>query len=351
MSKYAVLSAAVLAVVAGACAVTAAPAAPPLYRITQSIPLGSPEQWDYLTYEPNSHRLYVAHGDGIDVLDGVTGEAVGHVPVPGANGIAVVPELGKGYAGSRKLRSAIVFDLQIFKILKALPADADTDGVVYDQASKRVFIMDGDPHNITVIDTLTDTVVGKVALDGQPEFAAVDGKGKLFVNIESKREIQRVDTHAGTVDATWPIGACEHPHGLSIDAAASRLFASCVNSRLLVVDSNDGKVVASLPIGLGSDGTAFDVKRKRAFSSNSEGTLSVIQEKDAQHFVSLRDVPTQLLARTLALDAESGRVYVVAADRIEVDPTAADPRKRYGVRQGSVRVLFADPVTQDAGTK
>jgi DNA-binding beta-propeller fold protein YncE len=320
-------------------ATEAAPTAA-LYRITQSIPLGSPDGWDYLTYDAASQRVYAAHGTAIDVIDGRSGKILGHVPVPGANGVAIVPSLGKGYAGSRITKSAIVFDLATFKVLKTLPADVDTDAVVYDPASKRVFIMDGDPHNITVIDTLSDTVVAT-----EPEFAAVDAAGKLYVNITDKKEIQRVDTKSAKVDATWSISACEGPHGLSMDPKTQRLFASCVNSTLLVVNSLNGEVVSVVPIGKGSDATAFDGMRQRVFSSNRDGTLSVVHEDSANQFTSLGEVQTQLLARTMAVDPVSGRIYLIAADRREVDPTAVDPRKRYAIVPGSVRLLFADPAT------
>jgi DNA-binding beta-propeller fold protein YncE len=324
------------------CAAVAADS-PALYQITRIIPLGAPEQWDYLSYDATSKRIYVAHGTSIDVLDAADGKLLGKIAVPGANGMAIVPALGKGYAGSRSLKAALVFDLHTFKILKSLPADEDTDAVVYDPASQRVFIMDGDPHNMTVIDTTSDTIVTKIALDGQPEFAAVDGRGKLFVNITDRKEIQRIDTKSAKVDATWPIAACEGPHGLAIDAAKNRLFSSCVNSKLLVVDSTNGAVIADLAIGKGSDATAYDPYRKRAFSSNREGTLSVIQEQAPDRYIPLAEVPTQLLARTMALNTETGRIYLVAADRIEIDPAAADPRKRYAVKAGSTRLLFADP--------
>ena len=314
-----------------------------LYKISQSIPLGSPEQWDYLTYESESGRLFVAHGSGIDVIDGASGKLLGKIEVPGANGIAVVPAIGKGYAGSRTKKAALVFDLKTLKVIKELPADEDTDAVVYDPASQRVFIMQGDPHNITVIDTHTDSVVTKLALDGQPEFAAVDGNGKLFVNITDKNEIQQVDTKTAKVDATWPISDCQRPHGLAISPADHRLFASCVNSKLLVVDSTDGKIVATLPIGKGSDAAAYDAVRKRVFSSNSDGTLSVIHQETPQHYIALGNTPTRELARTMTLDPKTGRVFLVTGDRVEVDPAATDPRKRFAIRAGSVALLFADP--------
>jgi len=314
-----------------------------LYKISKSVPLGSPEQWDYLTFDSESGRLFIAHGSGIDVIDGAGGKLLGRIAVAGANGIAVVPGIGKGYAGSRAKKAVLVFDLKKLKVIKELPADEDTDAVVYDPASQRVFIMQGDPHNITVIDTRTDSVVTKLALDGQPEFAAVDGNGKLFVNITDKSEIQKIDTKTAKIDATWPISDCQRPHGLAISPTDHRLFASCVNSKLLVVDSTDGKIIASLPIGKGSDAAAYDAARKRIFSSNSEGTLSVIQQETPQHYIGLGDVPTRELARTMALDPKTGRVFLVTGDRVEVDPAATDPRKRFAIRAGSVALLFADP--------
>jgi YVTN family beta-propeller protein len=318
--------------------------APSPYRISKSISLGAPERWDYLTYEPVSNRVFVAHGDRIDVIDASSEKVVGQVAVDGANGAAVVPAIGKGYAGSRAGKSVVVFDLNTFKVIKTLPAAEDTDAIVYDPASKHVFLMQGDPHSMTVVDTTTDSVVATIHLGGQPEFAAVDGAGKLFVNIEDKSEIQRVDTKSGKVDATWPIPACDSPHGLAIDAASHRLFSSCVNSKLLVVNATTGAVVSTLPIGKRTDAAAYDSRTKRVFSSNGDGTLSVIQQESADQYRSLGDVPTQLGARTMALDAKTGRIFLVTGDYTEVDPNAKDPRKRYAVKPGSARILLVDAV-------
>jgi YVTN family beta-propeller protein len=317
---------------------------PGLYRISKSISLGSPERWDYLTFEPVSNRVFVAHGDRIDVIDVSSEKVVGQVAVDGANGAAIVPAVGKGYAGSRGGKSVVVFDLNSFKVLKTLPAAEDTDAIVYDPASKRVFLMHGDPHSITVIDTTTDSVVATVHLSGQPEFAAVDGGGKLFVNIEDKREIQRVDTKTGKVDATWQIPACDSPHGLAIDTESHRLFTSCVNSKLLVVNATDGAVVSTLPIGKHTDAAAYDGHRKRVFSSNGDGTLSVIQQDSADQYKVLGEVATQLGARTMTLDAKTGRIFLVTGDYTEVDPSAKDLRKRYTVNPGSTRLLLMDAV-------
>jgi YVTN family beta-propeller protein len=326
-----------------ACASQAADA-PGLYHISKTIPLGAPEKWDYLSFEPASNRLYVAHSDRIDVIDLVGGKIVGQVAIDGANGAAIVSAAGKGYAGSRGGKSAVVFDLNTLKILKTLPAAEDTDGIVYDPASKRVFLMQGDPHSITVIDTATDSIVMTIHLGGQPEFAAVDGEGKLYVNIEDQREIQRVDTQSGKVDATWPVKACDSPHGLAIDTVSHRLFTSCVNAKLLVVNATNGAIVATLPIGKHTDAAAFDTRTKRVFSSNGDGTLSVIQQHGADQYEALGEVTTQLGARTMALDPKTGRIFLVTGDYTEVDPTAKDLRKRYAVRPGSTRLLQLDPV-------
>jgi DNA-binding beta-propeller fold protein YncE len=323
-------------------------ASPDLYRISGSIPLGAPERWDYLQYEPSAHRIYAAHGVSVDILDGTTGAKIAQVPVPGANGVAVVPNSGKGYAGSRTNQSVVVFDSKTFKILKNVAVGEDTDAVVYDPVSKRVFVMEGDPHKAVAVDTATDTVAGEVMLGGQPEFAAVDGAGKLFVNIADKRSIQRIDTLTLKVEATWPIAECESPHGLSIDPAAKRLFSTCINSKLLVVDATSGRIVTTFPIGQGSDASAFDARRQRIFSSNGSGSLTVIRADGRDRYTLLGENVTQPLARTMAVDPQSGRIYLLAGDRIEVDPKATNPRKRYAVAPGSARLLLLDPVPAES---
>jgi DNA-binding beta-propeller fold protein YncE len=315
-----------------------------LYHLSKAVPIGAPERWDYLLYESTAQRVYAAHGTSIAVLDGRSGAKIGEVPVPGANGVAVVPGSGKGYAGSRTAHAVIVFDLKTFKVLKTVPVGEDSDAVVYDPASKRVFVMEGDPHKAVAIDINTDTVAAEVALSGQPEFAAVDGSGQLFVNIADQKAIQRVNTRTLKVEATWPIAECESPHGMSIDPDSKRLFSTCINSKLLVVDTVSGRIVATFPIGQGSDASAFDRQRRRIFSSNGSGSLTVIRADGPDKYVLLGEEPTQLLARTMTLDPVTGRIYMLAGDRIEIDPNATNPHKRYGVAPGSARLLMFDTV-------
>ena len=318
-------------------------ASAPAYKITKSVALGAPDSWDYLTYEPTSHRVYVAHGNEITVVDSRSGDILGRVGVAGVNGVTAIPALGKGYTDSRAKKAAVVFDLNTFKVTGEIPADVDTDGVTSEATSQRVFVVNGDANNVTIIDAKTDKVVTNLALGGKPEFLVSDDAGHVFINITDKKEIVRVDARAAKVDARWPIADCEGAHGLALDRAAHRLFASCVNSKMVVVDAEKGTELASLPIGKGSDGAGFDAKRKLAFSSNGEGTLSVISEASGDKFVSLGEVQTRPFARTMAVDSDTGRLFLVTADLDEVNPKAENLRQRYQIRRGTVQLLFLDP--------
>lgn len=318
------------------------------YAVTKTIPIGSPERWDFLSFDRTSNRVYIAHFSEITVVDGRSGAIVGHVPGgAGMNGVAIVPEIGKGYTASRANKTAIVFDLGTLKPIKEVPAAADTDAVIYDSFSKRVFIMNGDPHSATVIDTETDSVVATIALGGAPEYAVADGAGNLYVNLTDKKEISRIDTRSAKVSASWPIHDCQDPRGLSMDTRMRRLFSSCLNNRLMVVDSDSGRLVATLPIGEGSDATAFDPKRGFVLSSNGEGTLSVIREAGPEKYVSVAEVRTQPLARTMAIDSENGRVYLVSADRNDIKSRSGGPSAPRTICLGSVRLLFLDPHEPD----
>jgi DNA-binding beta-propeller fold protein YncE len=321
----------------------AASTAAPLYRTTQSIALGSPDRWDYLTWDAAAHRVFAAHRSTLTVVDADHGIIVGQVPVAGANGIALAQTLRKGYAGSSESHTIVVFDLASLRVLKQIPADEDTDGVVYDPASERVFVMHGDPKLVTAVDARSDTIAARIELGGKPEFAAADGAGKLYVNIVDRGAVQRIDTRSLEVDATWPLPGCERPHGIALDVSSGRLFSGCVNQRLVVLDMHDGHTVAQLPIGSGSDALGFDPKRRWVLSSNGAGTLSVIREMGPDRYVSMPEVPTQPTARTMTLDPDTGRVFLVAAERIDTDPAAADPRKRYGIRPGTVRLVVEQP--------
>jgi sugar lactone lactonase YvrE len=318
----------------------------PFYTVTKTVALGAPDRWDFVVFDPVSHKVFVAHGDRVTVVDGVSGTVIGNLEgLPGGtHGVAIVPGTERGYTDDGRAGTAASFDLDKLNLIKTIKADADADAIVFDSTSGHVFVVDGDPGKLTVIDPKSDSAVATIDAGSKLETAVAGGNGKLYVNGEQKQEIVRVDTATNEIDAHWPIPNCSSPHGLAIDPETHRLFSSCENNVLVVVDADTGTTVATLPIGARSDAAAFDPKRKLIFSSNGDGTLSVIAEKDANSFVTLASVATKVGARTMALDPESGRLYLVAADTT-INPSAdpSDFRHRYVITPGSAKLLFLDP--------
>ena len=322
----------------------------PEYRISNTIPLGAPERWDYVTFDPASHRVYVAHGDRVTVVDGRDGKLLGEITgfPGGTHGIAVVGAFGRGYTDDGEAGEVGSFSLETLKVGKRIKAMKDADGIIFDPSSGHVFVINGDSGTLTVIDPKTDTVVATVAAGSPLEFGVSGQNGKLYVNGEGKNEILRIDTRSNLVDAHWPLSGCTSPAGMAIDLNQRRLFASCRNKVLDVVSADSGAVLATLPIGAGTDSAAFDPKRRRAFSSNGQdGTLSIIQEQDAGTFVALGSVPTAPLARTMSIDPATGRIYLVTAEIDASAPVEAangpGPHRRH-ILPGSVKLLFLDPV-------
>jgi YVTN family beta-propeller protein len=323
---------------------------PSLYTVTQTVSVGSPDRWDYLTLAPDSRRLYLAHGDRVDVLDATMGKVLGRVvgTAGGSHGIGIVEALNKGYTDDGKAGEVLVFDLQTLKVTKRLKAEPDADGIAVDPKSSQVFVIDGDSGDVTVIDATTDRVVGSIKIGGALEFAVADGTGKVYVNGAQRRALIRVDALTRTVDARWPIPDCENPHGLAMDVKARRLFVSCVNQLMVVVDADSGHVVATLPIGRGTDAAAFDPVRKRVFSSNGvDGTVSVLRQNAPDSYTPLATIRTAVTGRTMAIDPDTGRLYVAAA---AIDPSAPPPPPRPDGRPGrpqplpgSLKVLYLDP--------
>ena len=322
------------------------------YRLSRTIPLGAPERWDYLVYDEPSHRLYVAHGDHLTVVDARDGRIIGQVEgMPGGtHGIAISHATGLGYTDDGRAGEGVAFSLKTLKVVKHLKAASDSDAVTIDPTSGHVFVVDGDPGLLTVIDPKADRVVATVHVGSKMEYAVAGDNGKVYVNGVEKREIYRVDTATNQVDATWPIPQCEAPHGLAVDTARHRLFSSCENQRLVVVNADTGATVATLPIGRGTDAAAFDPTRKLIFSSNGmDGTLSVIREVDANTFVPAGTITTALSARTMSVDPVSGRVFLVAADTTPQAMAAARAARMAGrhgpspFTRGSFELLFFDP--------
>ena len=317
----------------------------PEYTVVKKVPLGAPDRWDYVVFDEGSGHVFVAHGDELTVVDGTSGELVGHVKsFPGiTHGIAVVTASNRGYTDEGEAGKAHSFDLKTLKVEKHLQAQEGADAITFDPVSNHVFIMNGDAGTITVIDPKTDTVVTNIEVGGKLEYARPGENGKLFVNGADKREIVSIDTATNKIAARWPVPDCESPHGLAINPASHRLFVSCLNEQLFVLDSQSGQVITHLPIGKGSDAVVFDPKRKLLFSSNGkDGTISVIAEKDPKTYVSLQPIKTVVSARTMSINPATGRLFLAAADTV---PNAPPDKKngRVPTQPGSLKLLFLDP--------
>jgi DNA-binding beta-propeller fold protein YncE len=321
-------------------------AAPPSYTLSKSIPLGAPDRWDYVVFEPTDGRVYIGHSTETTIVDGQSGAVVGHfMGLKGAHGTAIAPKSGRGFADSGQAPSVTAYDLKTFQELPSgeIATPPDTDGMLYDPASGHVFTMNGDSGNASVIDPAKVAVLTNIVLDGKPEYAAADGRGHVYANIEDKGQIAAIDSMKNAVTAHWPLTGCVSPHGLAVDSVGRRIFSSCSNGKLIVMNADTGAIVATLPIGLGSDAVAFDPVRKRVFSSNGSGTLSVIVENSPDSFAAPVEIATTRGARTMAVDPKSGRLFLVAADFTENTDVAPTARNRFVAVPGSARLMFLDP--------
>jgi YVTN family beta-propeller protein len=288
-----------------------------------------------------ARRVYVSRSSHVMVLDADTLRLVGDIPdTPGVHGIAIAPELGKGFTSNGRANSLTVFDTKTLKATGEVKAGTNPDAILYDPFTQRVFAFNGRSGDVTVVDAKTNSVAGTIPVGGKLEFGQSDGKGQVFVNVEDKGEIVALDAKEMKVLAHWPIAPCEEPSGLALDAAHRRLFSVCGNKLMAVVNADTGKVVTTLPIGAGSDGAAFDPATQNAFSSNGEGTLTVVHESAPDRFEVVQTVGTQRSARTIALDPKTHGLLLPAAEfGPPPTPTAEQPRPRPAVVPGSFTLL------------
>jgi YVTN family beta-propeller protein len=338
------LTVAIGAICSGANATQAAPTSSRgPYELTKTVRLGAPDRWDYLTFDPSSNRVFISHSDRVTVVDAKSGKIVGTVTgIPGGtHGVGIVPSVGRGYTDDGKAGVAWAFDLKTFKKVAEIKAQPDADGIAYDRSSGHIFVVDGDSGKITAIDPKTNAAVATIDGGGGLEFGAADGLGHFFVNGAEKGEILRIDTATNKIDATWHLADCQSPHGMAVDPSTHRIFSSCENKKLVVVNADTGAVVASLPIGTFSDAVAFDPVRKRIFSSNFDGTVNVFAEKGPDTYEPIATIPTRMSARTMADDPKTGALYLDAAD-MKVNEAAhpSDFRHRFTIVPGSTELLM-----------
>jgi YVTN family beta-propeller protein len=295
--------------------VVAAAASGADYKVVKTWKLGGDGGWDYLTADSAGHRLFIARATRVMVIDTESSKQVGEIPeTAGVHGVALVPQIGRGFTSNGREDTVSVFDLKSLAVEKKIKVGSGPDAILYDPFSKRVFTFNGKGHDTTALDASKGEVVGKIELGGKPEFAATDAKGTVFVNIEDTSELVAFDPQKLAVKSRWKLADCEEPTGLAIDGKNRRLFAGCGgNKKMLVVDADTGKLVASLAIGDGCDATAFDADRGLAFASAGDGTITVIREDGAKFSVA-QTVSTQKGARTMAVDAKTHQLFTVTAN-------------------------------------
>ncbi len=283
------------------------------YKVTRRITLGGEGGWDYLTFDGHAHRLYIARATRVMVVDVDSGTLVGEIPnTLGVHGVALVHKLGRGVTSNGKADTATIFDLKTLAPIATVKTGMKPDSILFDKFSGLVMTFDGKSNDVTLIDPEKAVAVGTIALPGKPETGVSDGKGKVFVNLEDKNMITEIDVAARKVLASWPLAGCEEPTGLAMDIAHRRLFSGCHNGTLVVTDADSGRNVQKLAIGNGVDAARFDKHAGLVFTSNGEGSISVIHEDGPDQYTSLANVPTQPGAKTMALDAGKHAVYTVA---------------------------------------
>jgi len=310
------------------------------FQIQQRWTIGGTGGWDYLTADPTAHRLYIAHMTRVDVVDTTTGKVVGAVEgLTRCHGVVIAPDGKTGFASDGGSNNVVVFDTSNFATLTKIPAGTNPDGMAYEGSTNTLWAFNGSSKNATVIDAASRMTIGTVALPGKPEFPQSDDEGTIFVNIEDKNSIVRLDAKAQKITATWPLSGCDSPSGLAFDKEGGRLFSVCDGKKMAVTDSHTGKSLGTPTIGDGPDAAGYDASKKLAFSSNGDGTLSVVDASKATYPV-VQTLSTMRGARTMALDPSTGKIYTVTAKFGPTPPaTAATPRPRPTILPDSFTVL------------
>lgn len=325
-SLLTVIASLAAAMIFGSFSLAAAPAPDSSgYHVIKTIPLGGEGGWDYVFVDSDARRVYVSRGTHVMVLDADTHAVVGDIPdTQGVHGIAIASDLGRGFTSNGRADTVTIFDLKTLKTLGTVKTDGNPDAIVYDPVSKRVFTFNGRGKNTTAINAADGAVVGTLALGGKPEFAAVDGKGSVFVNNEDTSELIQIDSQKITETHRWPLTPCKSPSGLSMDVKSRRLFAVCDDKVSVVVNADTGKVVAIPVIGNGPDASAFDPATSDFFASCGEGVLTLIHEDSPDKYTVVENVPTKRSARTMGLDLKTHSIFLPAAD---FDPPAPGERR------------------------
>ncbi len=298
------------------CGVAACAMAASNYRVVATYPVPGNGGWDYLTVDSPARKIYVSHGNQVDVLNADTGAIVGKIAdTQGVHGIAIALPQGRGFTSNGKTDTSTVFDLKTLKVLSSVKTGKKPDFILFEPATSRVFTMNGDSADATAIDAATSEVVGRVALGGAPEAAVADETGMAYVNLEDKNSVVMFDARKLVVKNTWPLAPCEAPSSMAMDRKNSRLFIGCRNKLLAVVDSKNGHVITTLPVGDHVDATAFDVTSGNIYSSNGDGTLTIVHQDSPDKYKVIQTVTTEPGAKTLALDSKTHKIFLSVGKR------------------------------------
>jgi YVTN family beta-propeller protein len=311
------------------------------FQVQHEWKLGGEGGWDYLSVDPQSKLLYITRGTHVMVVDTSTGKQVADIPgLHGVHCVVFSSDGVHGYITDGGANQVAVFDRKTNTIQKTIAVGDHPDSAVFEPVTKTVWAFNGRSHNVSVIDTNTEAVVATIDLPGKPEFPVADGQGFVYDNIEDKSEIIKLDARAHMVAARWPAAPCEGPSGLAIDRDHHRLFAVCDNQKMAVVNFDSGRVVASPAVGDGPDAARFSPAGQYAFSSNGDGTLTVVHEDTPDTYTVAQNLATKRGARTLAMDPDGSHIYLVTADfGPRPAATADEPHPRPTMVAGSFEVI------------
>ena len=310
------------------------------HQVIKKIPIPGQGSWDYLTVDDGARRLYVSHGAQVEVLDVDSGAIIGKIAdTLGVHGIAIAAELGRGFVSNGKSSTVTIFDLKTLKTLGHVPTGKGPDAIIYDPATSRVFAFNGDGNSATVIQAADGMVVGTIDLGGGPEFAAADGAGNVFDNLEDQSLVVRIDSRNLKVEQRWPTGPCESPSSMAMDRPNRRLFIGCRSKVMAVMNADNGKVITTLPIGDHVDATAFDPKSRLIFNSNGGGTITVIHQDSPDKYSVVESVKTAPRAKTMALDPKTHQLFLSTAESGQFEVLVVS----------AVREEASDPVLVGAG--
>lgn len=314
--------------------------APGHWAITDRIHIGGDGGWDYLIVQPETHRLFLSHAKQVVVVDLKTKSIIGSIEAAGVHGIALAPDLKRGFISNGMDGTVTVFDLATLKVEAKLIAGKNPDAICYEPATQRVFAFNGGSGTATVIDAAQEKVIGEIPLGGKPEFAQVDGHGFVFDNLEDKSQVLKINAKTLTVDARWNLPEGSEPSGMAIDPPHQRLFIGCGNKTMVIMDSASGHILASLPIGKGVDACAYDPINHRAFASCGDGTMTVVQQSPSDTYAVAEMVQTEPRARTMAYDATTATAYLPTAKFGPIpSPTPDHPKPRPPVLPDSLEIL------------